>query len=117
MEYLIHFYSYNGYKLESYSLKVDGEPVIIPKFERIDLFAFLGDMGEGEYWNISEKITGRSMVSPNDLCKTKEEAIKLVTKKLNKKGLNKILKTIESCEKVKDLPGAAREILLDTTED
>ena len=104
MEYLIHTRSHNGYKLESYSLKVDGEPVIIPKFERVDLFAFLDDIGFGEYWNISEKITGRSMVSPNDLCETKEEAIKLVTKILNNKGLGIMLKAIDYHEKVKDLP-------------
>ena len=107
MKYLIRIEQRkpSGDIFATYSKTVEGEPVVIPGFEQIKLFTFNDrDDDTGDAWNVSEEITGYAIVDACDCMSTKESAIELSSKKLNKKGLQWILDNIKKYKPVAKYP-------------
>jgi len=66
--------------------EVEGEPLVIPGFEELDLFAHrAAGAEEKDIWVVSEGKTGNSISGWGI---SKEEAITLATEVLNKRGID-----------------------------
>ena len=93
-----------GKHLGDYSQTVEGEPVIIPGFEQIKLFAHKITEEDFDCWGISEITTGLAIVHYDDCIPTKDMAIVYATLKMAKKGLQYVLDTIKTCQPVESFP-------------
>jgi hypothetical protein len=95
--------SVNGKDQKKYFRMVEAEDLVIPGFEQLKLFTHLEFIDPNIYC-VSESTTGLSIVNANLNIKSKTDAINLATEKLQKHGLELVLKIIADCPKVDSLP-------------
>lgn len=94
-----------GFPTVEYKTTVDGESVVIPGFESVEIFIHKTNINENEaYWGITEKYTGLALVHTDLRITSKESAIELVTQRLKRKGVLYVLNQIKKKPAVESLP-------------
>jgi hypothetical protein len=88
---------------KEFKQEVEAEPLVIPEFEKIQLFIF-EDKHQDGLWNISEVITGFALVQLEQCTITKDVAIMITTLKMQVKGLQWMMDNIKKYKPVAELP-------------